>query len=115
MKDIKLNSDGDFTFADNDIQVVSDLEEIEQTVSLVVKTRKGEFFADENLGMDQSFLTEKGATDTYIASCITDALSQEERVINANVTKIERNNRDLTIAFTVNLNDGQMIESEVSV
>lgn len=42
MIDIKMTNDGDFDF-DQDLQLVSEIDEIKQALMILLKSRKGEF------------------------------------------------------------------------
>lgn len=113
MIDIKTTSDGDLVFADNDLQTATGTEEVEQSLSFLLKTRKGELFYDAGSGLDQTGLFGRGYDTQQIAANIVDCLQQDSRVLTAAVSKTEVKDRTLYVSFSCTLDSGKNIESEV--
>lgn len=115
MIDLMLDSDGDLLFTDQDLQLVDEVDEIKQELIIILKTRQGEFFGDETMGLNQTGLFVKQPNLNYIANNVVQALKQQERVVSAEVTDIELVNRNLKVAFDATLDTGQSIRTEVDL
>ena len=114
MIDIKMTNDGDFDF-DQDLQLVSEIDEIKQALMILLKSRKGEFFADLWMGLDQRMLIGKDYDLNYVSSNINNALTQDERVASVIVNKIDVVGRKLYISFVATLENSETIEMEVAL
>lgn len=114
MIDIKLTSDGDFDF-DQDLKFVSEIDEIKQALMILLRSRKGEFFADLGMGLDQRMLIGKDYDLNYVSSNINDALTQDERVASVVVNEINVVGRKLYIRFVATLENSETIEMEVAL
>lgn len=112
MIDIKLTSDGDFDF-DQDLKFVSEIDEIKQALMILLRSRKGEFFADHSMGLDQRALIGKDYDLNYVSSNVSNALMQEKRVASVIVNEIKLIKRDLYIKFAVTLTNTRSLEMEV--
>ena len=113
MIDIKTTDDGDLVFADDDLQTATGAEEVEQSLSFLLRTRKGELFYDAGSGLDQTGLFGRGYDTQQIAANIVDCLQQDSRVLTAAVSKTEVKDRTLYVSFSCTLDSGINIESEV--
>lgn len=113
MIDIKTTADGDLVFADDDLQTATGAEEAEQSLSFLLRTRKGELFYDAGSGLDQTGLFGRGYDTQQIAANIVDCLQQDSRVLTAAVSKTEVKDRTLYVSFSCTLDSGENIESEV--
>lgn len=83
MKTLKLIN-GDFVFDETgQLEMVSDDEEIAQAVEMCLSIRKGEFFLDEFIGINTSFLGEKISDEEDVFEAIIEALEPltEEEII----------------------------------
>ncbi|KRK40790.1 DUF2634 domain-containing protein [Loigolactobacillus bifermentans] len=105
MIDLKLDSSGDLAIEDADIAVVSDVEEVKQNIALTLRTRKGEFFADAEMGLDWDYLIGDSYKELYAAGAITDALLEDPRVtavgeVNLELDHLSRH-LNATISFTI--------------
>lgn len=112
MIDIKLTSDGDFDF-DQDLKFVSEIDEIKQALMILLRSRKGEFFADLSMGLEQRALIGKDYDLNYVSSNISNALTQDDRVASVVVNEIKLIKRDLYIKFVATLKNTRSIEMEV--
>ena len=113
MIDIKTTADGDLVFADDDLQTATGAEEVEQSLSFLLRTRKGELFYDADSGLDQTGLFGRGYDTQQIAADIVDCLQQDSRVLTAVVSKAEVKDRTLYVSFSCTLDNGENVESEV--
>lgn len=114
MIDLKLTTDGDLEF-DQDLSLVDDIEEIKQALLIILKSKKGSFFSDENMGLDQTMLIGKGYDLDYVASNIAEALKQDERVASVVVNDIKVIGRKLQVVFVATLEHYQTIEMGVEL
>ncbi len=114
MIDIKMTNDGDFDF-DQDLQLVSEIDEIKQALMILLKSRKGEFFADLGMVLDQRMLIGKDYDLNYVSININNALTQDERVASVIVNKIDVVGRKLYISFVATLENSETIEMEVAL
>lgn len=114
MIDIKLTSDGDFDF-DQDLKFVSEIDEIKQALMILLRSRKGEFFADRSMGLDQRALIGKDYDLNYVSSNVSNALMQDERVASVIVNKIDVVGRKLYISFVATLENSETIEMKVAL
>lgn len=79
MIDLRMTADADLEFTD-DLTLVSDVQEVEQAVKIQLTTREGEFFADDEMGLDQEYLLGKQYNEQYGALAITECLQKDARV-----------------------------------
>lgn len=79
MKSPKLQN-GDLVLEDNDLILISDDEELIQSVRNTLLTRKGEFFLDPEEGVSHDNLLGKGTSDEEARDDIIEALSRDERI-----------------------------------
>lgn len=115
MIDLKLNDDDDIHF-DDDMNLVDDVQEVIQAVGITLRTRMGEFFADEEMGLDREYILGKNYNAQYAAAAITGAIKQDTRVTSVgDVTLTKGENRSLTATVTFTVDATQTVEMEVSV
>lgn len=108
MKDIKLN-DGDI-----DLDYVTGADEIVQSGTIILSTRKGESDLIPELGMDRSSLLGKKFSKELAISDVYEALKQDERFTN--VTALASSNykdRSAKINLTATVSGGKQVEMEV--
>lgn len=79
MKSPKLQN-GDLVIENNDLILISDDEELIQSVRNTLLTRKGEFFLDPEEGVSHDNLLGKGTSDEEARDDIIEALSRDERI-----------------------------------
>ena len=107
MKDIEL--------VDKDINLglVEGIDEVVQSGTIILSTRRGEFDLVPELGTDRSSLLGKKFSKEIASSDIYDALSQDDRFNNIHTTVVEdRNIRSATIHLTATVKE-QQVEMEV--
>lgn len=104
MIDLKLDRDSDdLTFGD-DLSMTSDVDEVMQAVAISLRTRMGEFFADDQMGLDREYVLGKSYNAQYAAAAITDCINEDQRVTSVgDVELIQGDDRTLTanVSFTV--------------
>ncbi|MFQ3624109.1 hypothetical protein ACSF83_03510 [Lactobacillus johnsonii] len=107
MKDIEL--------VDKDINLglVEGIDEVIQSGTIILSTRRGEFDLVPELGTDRSSLLGKRFSKDIAASDIYDALNQDDRFSNIHTTVVEdRDSRSATIHLTATVKE-QQVEMEV--
>ena len=80
MRDITLSEDGSINFKD----VTTDVDEIMQSIRIILETKLGEFLEDTKLGLDRADLLERSFNERYAIQAIRDALKQDDRVETIN-------------------------------
>lgn len=107
MKDIKL-ADGDINF-----DYINDVDEVIQSGTIILSTRKGEFTLSDGLGMDRSSMLGKNFNKELAASDIYDALDQDERFQNIKTSiEVNEHDRSAKINLTATIEDKE-VEMEV--
>ena len=103
MQGFKLDNNGDIAIENGEIAFVSDNELTAQTLQTVLGTNKGEWFMNENEGVDFGFLLGKGITDDMRLGQVTDAAYQvDERLQVVGFScEEESSTRKSTIHFSV--------------
>lgn len=108
MQGFLLDENGDIVIENGKIGLVSDNELKAQTIRTVLKTNKGEWFLNENEGINFYTIMGKGVTDEARLSQIKSALSQVDdsmQVTGFNSTD-DTKKRTSLLSFTAVGNDG---------
>jgi hypothetical protein len=113
MIDLKLDGESDLKFNENDLQLVSGVDEVIQSVQTLLKTRLGEFFGDTDMGLDQSDILGKNFNEQYAMSDITETLQQDSRVTAVTEISFEKEDRNLICYVTFEIDE--TIESKLEV
>ena len=103
MIDLQLDGSNDVVMTD-DLHLVSDVEEVKQAVGITLRTRLGEFFADDEMGLDEEYVLGKDYNEQYAASSITDAIQQDPRVTSVSDVKLTvgpQRTLSAVVSFTV--------------
>lgn len=107
MKDINLVD------KDINLDLVEGTDEVVQSGTIILSTRRGEFDLVPELGTDRSSLLGKGFSKEIAASDIYDALRQDDRFNSIHTTVVEdRDSRSATIHLTATVKERQ-VEMEV--
>lgn len=108
MKTFKLDQYGDVVITNNKIEYVEGIELIAQTVRQVIGTNLGEWFNDEEEGIDRYVILTKNPNYDLIQDTINTAVQQ---VADSLEVKLEADNftfnlqgRSLTISFVLTAN-----------
>lgn len=113
MKDFLLSESGDISFESDDLQLVSEENEISQSVLLILSIRLKEFKLDETVGLEDDNMLGKNFHEEYLKQDIIMAISEQEpriaSVETINMVKTARN-----IAVTINMKSQSNEEIEVS-
>lgn len=107
MKDINLVD------KDINLDLVEGTDEVVQSGTIILSTRRGEFDLVPELGTDRSSLLGKEFSKEIAASDIYDALRQDDRFNSIHTTVVEdRDSRSATIHLTATVKE-QQVEMEV--
>lgn len=101
MKGFKLDERGDIVFEKGKIAFVEDINLTVQTIRTVMGTNKGEWFLNDNEGIDFDFILGKGITDDMRLSQCADACQQ----VDSNLyvydfrSEVDKKTRQSTLFF----------------
>ena len=108
MKDIKLK-DGDI-----ELDYVTGTDEIVQSGTLILSTRRGESDLVPELGMDRSSLFGKNFSKELAVSGVYEALEQDERFTNVTASaSANYQDRSAKINLMATVSGGKQVEMEV--
>ncbi|HEL8967637.1 DUF2634 domain-containing protein [Listeria welshimeri] len=116
MKDLLIDSNGDIVVSDNDILMTDGVNDIVQSVRMILQTREGEFYFDENSGMNQENLFLKKPNFDYIKQDIITAIEeQEERIssVDSVLFDFDKDTRNLHVSIKMTGLDGPVSAEEV--
>jgi len=115
-KTMLLDATKDIIFVDGEIAMTSDSDAILQNIINTLLVYKGEFEKDADHGTDyESVFDNERITNDEVVEIIRDAIFQEPNVQEIESISASRNNRSIEIKFTVKLNNGDTITSEVTI
>lgn len=119
MKTFKLDSNGDVVINNNQIELVEGLELVVQTLKQVLNTNLGEWFSDEEEGIDYHVILTKNPNYDLIQDTIETAVQQVADSLNV---EIETDNftfeiigRELTVDFTMTVDGEESAKIEVTL
>lgn len=111
MKTFKLDQDGDVVIKDNKIEYVEGIEIIAQTIKQVLGTNLGEWFNDEEEGIDRYVILTKNPNYDLIQDTINTAVQQVadslEVKLETDDFTFDKRGRELTITFLLVVNKGE--------
>lgn len=109
MKGLKLVN-GDLVFDSNgELSMIEGLDEIAQSLFIIVQTRLGEFYLDENVGLDQSTILTKQFDEDAAHDAIVEALMEDDRVEEVTDIEFTQTGRTLSVSFTVQTTTGDPV------
>lgn len=111
MRDIRLDDTGGLNFK----SVVTQSEEVMQSIRIILETKLGEFIGDPELGLDRTDLMDKNFDARYASQSIHDALGQDNRVEVISVDVIPDFYRRTATAQLALAVDGEAKETEVQL
>lgn len=119
MKTFKLDQYGDVVITNNQIELVEGVELIAQTLKRVLNTNLGEWFGDEDEGIDFYVILTKNPNYDLVQDTINTAV---QKVADSLGVELETDNfafdvngRNLDIAFTLTVNGEESTEIEVTL
>lgn len=114
MKDLLIKN-GDLVFTGTDFRVVEGSEQLKQNVESILKTSEGEYFLDEDLGLNRDNILGKGFDEELARTDIVEAIGQEQRIEEVSQIDFEMSGRDLHINLKMIKADEEKIELEVDL
>ena len=113
---ILLDENGDWAVTDNQLQLVTGVEEIAQIVATRLKFYLGEWFMDVRKGVPWfSKILKKGANPSEVEAILTQAIVDSPGIITLNEATFSLDNqtRRLTVEFNALSTEGILNFSEV--
>lgn len=101
MKGFALDENGDVKIEKNEIQMVEGDELLRQTIETNIATQKGEWFLDEEQGIDRSNVLGKGVTEEVVESEIESAIQQVDDTLNISEFNYNVTGRKSKVNFKV--------------
>lgn len=111
MRDIYLDNTGGLDFK----SVVTQSEEVMQSIRIILETKLGEFIGDPELGLDRTDLLEKNFNARYSTQAIHDALEQDNRIGVLSVEVVPDFYKRIALAKLTLTVDGEAKETEVAL
>lgn len=119
MKTFKLNQYGDVVINKNQIELVEGMELLVQTLKQVLNTNLGEWFSDEEEGIDYKVILTKNPNYDLIQDTINTAAQQVAYYLDVELETdnftFEREGRELTISFMVKIDGNESTEVVVTL
>lgn len=106
MQDLKLDDEKDLAFSKDDLQLVSDTDELKQTLANLLAIQEGEFAFDDEVGLDVTGILGKDYDETIAEDNIIAAIKQDERVANAEIIDVDTDERQLAVSLAITATDG---------
>lgn len=105
MKDIRIK-DGDIVIENNDIVLVQDSGLLAQKVELLLATMKGEWFLNEDEGINREliFVKENNLDEEMLQDAVYDVLMQIDETFEIDEFEVDYSNRNLMIRFVAHTN-----------
>ncbi len=103
-------SGGSFLYVEGDI-------ELAQSVENVLATAKGEWFLDEDHGLERDAILGKQFNESEATDAIIEAVTQEERIASVEDIRyaFDKVTRTLSVSMQLRKDDGEIIPLEVDV
>ncbi|WP_155286036.1 hypothetical protein [Lacticaseibacillus zhaodongensis] len=116
MIDLQLDQQTqDLTF-DDDLHLTDGVQEVMQAVATSLRTRVGEFFADDQMGLDQEYVLGKAYNAVYAAGAISDCIMEDQRVVSVgNVELVQGPKRTLTANVSFVVDPSVPVQMEVDL
>lgn len=113
MKGFHLDDKGDVIMKNGDIEMIDGNELLRQTVQKVMSTNNGEWFLNEDEGIDFHVLLTKSPDADAVRGEIVDALLQVDDTFVLQSFSMERVERTLKVKFSAVNDDGNEVGGEV--
>ena len=111
MKGFKVDERGDIIFENGNIAFVKDTELKAQTLRTVLGTNKGEWFLNDDEGIDFDFIIGKNITDDMRLSQCKDACRQVDETLYVSdfYSEVDKKTRESALYFKAQSGDGTII------
>jgi phage baseplate assembly protein W len=102
---------GDLVIENGELVMISDDEELVQSVQAILGTRKGEFFLDSEHGLSHENVLGKPANQDLARDDIIEALMQEERVASILAVNFDddKAKRKRNVSLTIEKSNGSQL------
>jgi len=109
---IKLNDANDFTFSamHNTLTLVSNTDNLIQSIKILLKTGIGEIRTFPNFGIDMPLLLDRTLSNDNIKNAVYNAIIKDPRVASIDKIKISKVDRVLNIAVQLTSTDGTVLD-----
>lgn len=119
MKGFKMDNSGDVVIENNQIQLVSGIDLIAQLVRQVIGTNIGEWFGDEEEGIDNDVILTKNPNYDLIEDTINTAVQQVADTqgveINTDNFDFAVNGRHMFVTFTMSIGEDNGVTMAVEL
>lgn len=114
MKTFELDENGDVIIENNNVKIVEGREELIQQIKLIFRSKQGEWFFNEEYGLNYDNLFQKKVNLDLIRDEIKNGLSQCSAILSIDYINIEfnKNERKLKISFGATNTSNESIKSE---
>lgn len=112
MKSFSLNENHDIDIKNNEIQLTEGSELVRQTVECTLNTKAGEWFLNDELGIDFNAILGKGIPDDEtVKNVVLEGLRQVDETFRIDdfETAYNSKTRKLTVNFTASTDSGRVI------
>lgn len=109
MKTLLLDETGDLVLEQGSFLWIEGDEELAQSVRMILGTAKGEWFLDEEFGLDREPIFVKKFNENEARDSIIEALSVEPRIASVEEMKFTREGRVLSVDLTLRKQDGETL------
>lgn len=115
-KTLKVTDTGDMDFTGNSFSIITDSEEVQQSIKSILSIRKGEWFLDTEFALSHENLIGAKFDEDKIILDVRDALADEERIetVESIEVSFDATTRQVTINFRVTAGT-ELIEGEVVI
>lgn len=114
MKSFKLDHNGDVVVSARNLVMVDGNDLLRQTVETVLRTNQGEWFLDEEEGIDFNSILKKMPDYDEIRGEILGGLRQVDQTFVLETYEYSLDGRKLQISFKARNGDGELVDGAVS-
>jgi hypothetical protein len=114
MRDLAVDKTRDLVLKNGDLQLVKGKALTMQKVQLTLSTNKGEWFLNEEQGIDFRVVLTKNPNIEEILNTIQDGLHQVDETLEITEYNVKTENRHLTLTFKAENDSGEELEFDVS-
>lgn len=108
---------GDLVMQNGTFATISGDAELAQSVENALLTAKGEWFLDEEHGLERDALLGKGFNEGEATDAIIEAVTQDERIASVEdiLFTFNRQTRTLTVSMKLRKTEDEVIDLEVEI
>ena len=110
MNDFKLDEKGDIKIENNDISLVSGNDLIVQKIKQILGTNKGEWFANEDEGINIRAILAKNPNEDEIIDNVLDGLQQVDETFHITEYTFNVIDRKLYLNFKAETSSGEEVD-----